>query len=260
MKIATWNVNSVKTRLDLVLGWLKAAEPDVVCLQELKCQTENFPASAFEEAGYGSAVYGQKSYNGVALLSRLPMEDVVTGIPGRGEDDQARYIEAVITAKTGIVRVASIYCPNGNPAPGPKYDYKLSFMSDLSRHADALLAQEEPVVLAGDYNIIPEPEDVHDPKAWESDALFLMESRKAYRRLVNSGFTDAYRACQGAGGQYSFWDYQGGAWPKNKGIRIDHLMLSPQAADKLRGAGIDKDERAKEKPSDHVPVWCELDL
>lgn len=260
MKIATWNVNSIKVRKDVVLSWLKSAAPDVVCLQELKVMDENFPAGDFEELGYNCAVHGQKTYNGVALLSKRKLEDIRTGLPGDKKDDQARYVEAVVSLPQGAVRVASIYLPNGNPAPGPKFDYKLAWMERLRKHAAKLLALEEPLVLAGDFNVIPEPEDVHDPSAWEDDALFLPESRAKFRELMFSGFTDAFRACHAEPGRYSFWDYQGGAWQKNHGIRIDHLLLSPQAADRLATADIDAAPRTWEKPSDHTPVWCELEI
>jgi len=258
MKIATFNVNSVKARLPNVLDWLRTADPDVVCLQEIKCIDDAFPRLEFEAMGYAVETHGQKTYNGVALLSKHGHEDVRRGLPGF-EDEQARYIEAVIAPKGGrALRVASIYLPNGNPAPGPKYDYKLSFMAALEAHARALLALEEPLVLAGDYNVIPEPEDVYDPDAWMSDALFRPETRHAFRRFTALGFTDAFRACNALPNQYSFWDYQAGAWAKDHGIRIDHLMLSPQAADRLEAAAIDRGPRGRDKASDHTPVWCRL--
>jgi exodeoxyribonuclease-3 len=260
MKIATWNVNSIKVRAALAAEWIKQAAPDVVCFQELKAMDENFPSGPFEELGYTCAVHGQKTYNGVAILSKYPMADVSRGLPGDKNDDQARYVEAVVEAPDGAVRVASIYLPNGNPAPGPKYEYKLAWMDRLTAHARSRLALEEPLVLAGDYNVIPEPADVHDPAAWAGDALFLLDSRLKFRELMNLGLTDAFRACDAEPGRYSFWDYQGGAWPKNNGIRIDHLLLSPQAADLLNGAGIDTAPRSWEQPSDHTPVWCELDI
>ncbi len=258
MKIATWNVNSLKVRLPHLLDWLKQSDTDVVCLQEIKLTDDKFPREAIEDAGFACAVHGQKTYNGVAIVSKRPLEDVTTGLPGDDADDQARYIEAVISHDGGAVRIASLYLPNGNPAPGPKYDYKLAWMDRLTAHARALLALEEPFVLAGDYNIIPAPEDVHDPKAWADDALFLLTSREKFRELSYLGLTDAFRTCAAEPHAYTFWDYQGGAWPKNKGIRIDHLMLSPQAADRLTGAGIDSHVRGWDQPSDHVPVWCEV--
>lgn len=258
MKIATWNVNSIKVRRDTVLRWLREAEPDVACLQELKCADDAFPREPFEDLGYNVAIHGQKTYNGVAILSKYPMEDVLPGLPGDDGDDQARYMEAVISREGGVVRVASIYLPNGNPAEGPKYTYKLDWMARLKDHAGALLAHEEPLVLAGDYNVIPADEDVHDPEAWRDDALFLPQTRAAFRVLVNTGFTEAFRASSDEPHRYTFWDYQGGAWQKNRGIRIDHLLLSPHAADRLEACDIDKAPRSWEKPSDHVPVWAEL--
>ncbi len=258
MKIATWNVNSIKARRDLVARWLSEEQPDIACLQEIKCVDDAFPSGAFEELGYNVAVHGQKSYNGVAILSKYPIDDVVRGLPGDGDDDQARYIEAVISIKTGAVRVASIYLPNGNPIGGPKFEYKLRWFDRLHAHARELLRHEEILVLAGDYNVIPQRGDVHDPAAWAEDALFQPESRASWRRLMHLGLSDGLRASTDETGLYSFWDYQGGAWQKNSGIRIDHLLLSPQAADRLDGVAIDKRPRSWEKPSDHVPVWAQL--
>ncbi len=258
MKIATWNVNSVKARADHVERYLSEAKPDVLCLQELKCVDENFPAERYEALGYNCAVHGQKTYNGVAILSRFPLEDVTRGLPGDSKDEQARYIEAVISTDDGVVRVGSIYLPNGNPTPGEKYDYKLKWMARLKAHAAKLLALEEPLVLCGDYNVIPGPDDVWDAKAWADDALYLPETRAAFRAIEYLGFTSAIEATQSEPHLYTFWDYQRGAWQKDHGIRIDHLMLSPQAADRLSQSGIDKATRGWERPSDHVPVWCEL--
>ena len=260
MKIATWNINGVKARLDNVLTWLADAQPDVACLQEIKSVDEGFPAGAFEDAGYNVAVHGQKSFNGVALLSRLPLEDVKRGLPGDETDEQARYIEGVVMAGDRAVRVASIYLPNGNPLGTEKFTYKLAWLDRFERYARDLLLQEDCLVLAGDYNIIPEDEDTYSPDAWRDDALFQPESRDAYKRLKNLGLTDAIRACDPNSEAYTFWDFQAGAWPKNNGIRIDHLLLSPQAADRLSAAGIDKATRGWEKPSDHVPVWITLDV
>ena len=258
MKLATWNVNSIKVRLEAATAWLKEAVPDIVVLQEIKCIDENFPTAAFEELGYNCAVHGQKTYNGVAILSRRPLEDVTPRLPGGDSDDHARYLEAVVPGEKGTVRVASIYAPNGNPIGTEKFTYKLGWLERLAARAKALLAEEEPLALMGDYNIIPEPDDVWDPKAWLGDALFQPESRAALRRLEYLGLTDAFRACHAETHRYTFWDYQAGAWQKDHGIRIDHIMLSPQAADRLKGAGIDKHVRGRDKPSDHVPVWCEL--
>jgi exodeoxyribonuclease-3 len=260
MRIATWNVNSVKQRLEHLKRFLDEVSPDVVCLQELKCQEPAFPAAEIEACGYGVAVLGQKAFNGVALLSRSPLSEVRRGLPGDDEDEQARYIEARVETPSGFVRVASIYLPNGNPLGTPKFPYKLAWMERLRRHAEALLALEEPLVLAGDYNVIPEARDVSDPENWGGDALFQPESRGAYRRLLGLGLTDALRACDDAAGLYTFWDYQAGAWQRNRGIRIDHLLLSPQAADRLTGVEIHKATRGWDKPSDHVPVSVTLDL
>jgi len=260
MKIATWNVNSVKARLENAVAWLKECGPDVVCFQELKCTDDTFPAEAFEVLGYNCAVHGQKTYNGVAILSKRPMEDVTPRLPGGDGDDHARYIEAVIPAKKGVLRVGSIYAPNGNPIGTDKFTYKLGWLERLHKHAKGLLALEEPLALMGDYNVIPTPDDCWDPKVWMNDALFQPESRAALRRIENLGYTDAFRACHAETHQYTFWDYQAGCWQKDHGIRIDHIMLSPQAADHLKASGIDKKVRGRERPSDHVPVWCELDI
>ena len=258
VKIATWNVNSIKARLGHVLEWLKAAAPDVVLLQELKGVAENFPLMEIEDAGYSAAVAGQKAYNGVAILSRTPLEDVTIGLPGDDSDSQARYVEAVTRLDGRMVRIASIYLPNGNPVDTEKFTYKLRWMDRLTDHARALLALEEPVVLGGDYNVIPEDGDVWEPDLWRDDALFRMEVRRKFREILNLGYTESYRALHSELGRYSFWDYQGGAWQKDNGLRIDHLLLSPQAADLLVACGIDKSPRDKAKPSDHTPVWCEL--
>ena len=257
MRIATWNVNSVRQRLGHLLNYLKSASPDVLCLQELKCQNDAFPRVEIEELGYNVAVHGQKGFNGVALLSKRPFE-TSSGLPGDPNDEQARYIEAVVPFGKSVVRVASIYLPNGNPVQSDKYPYKLAFMDRLIAHAASLLELEEPLILAGDYNVIPEPRDAADPALWVNDALFLSQTRARFRTLLALGLTDALRATSDAGGLYTFWDYQAGAWQRNNGIRIDHLLLSPQAADMLGAAGVDKDLRGLDKPSDHVPAWVEL--
>ena len=259
MRIATWNVNSVNARLETVLKWFEAAQPDVACLQEIKCIDEKFPAEDFERLGYNVEVYGQKSYNGVALLSKSPMEDVRRGLPDPGEEEQSRYLEAVISGPTPV-RVASIYLPNGNPVESEKYPYKLAWMDRLHRHAQALLTLEEPLVLTGDFNVIPEARDAEFPANWEGDALCRPQTREAFRALKYLGLTDAYLEADGAPGAYTFWDYQAGAWQRNNGIRIDHALLSPQAADLLSGVSIHRDVRSWEKPSDHVPLVIELDL
>jgi exodeoxyribonuclease III len=259
MRIATWNVNSIKAHFEQVTAFLKAEQPDVVCLQEIKCEDAGFPTAAMEDLGYTSAVHGQKTYNGVALLSRHPMRDVVRGLPGDASDEQSRFITATIESKDLVVRVSCLYLPNGNPTPGPKYDYKMAWMDRLRTFASVSLKQEEPFVLAGDYNVIPAPVDARNPKNWEQDALFLPQTRDAFQQLVNLGLTESWRALNPlADGAYSFWDYQAGAWPKNNGIRIDHLLLSPQAADRLVSAKIHRDQRGHEKPSDHVPVEITL--
>jgi len=258
MKIATWNINGIKARIDVLPQWLKEAEPDVVCLQEIKSVDENFPSAVLEELGYNVAVHGQKSFNGVALLSKYPMEDIQRGLPGDDSDDQARFIEARISGPELTVRIAGIYLPNGNPLGTEKFDYKLAWMERLNKHARAMLDGEEISVIAGDYNVIPQPEDCRDPQNWMDDALYQPASRDAYYSLLNLGFTDALRATTDAAETYTFWDYQAGAWNKNNGIRIDHLLLSPQAADRLTLCQIDKHTRGWEKPSDHVPIWIEL--
>ncbi len=254
IRIATWNVNSVRARLPRVTEWLAEAAPDIVLLQEIKTVAETFPTDAIADLGYNVAVNGQKSYNGVAILSKFPIEDVTKALPGDAGDEQARYIEAF----TGGVRVASIYLPNGNPAPSEKFDYKLAWMERLYAHARTLLRQDEAFVLGGDYNVCPTDDDVYDPAGWADDALCRPDSRNRFRAVMNLGLTDAFRAFNTTPGEYSFWDYTGGAWQKGFGLRIDHLLLSPQAADRLAASGIDRTPRGREKPSDHTPVWCTL--
>jgi exodeoxyribonuclease-3 len=260
VKLATWNVNSVRMRVDAAAQWLKEASPDVVVLQELKCTDDQFPREAFESLGYNCAVHGQKTYNGVAILSKRPLEDVTPRLPGGDGDDHARYLEAIVPGEKGTVRVASIYAPNGNPIGTDKFTYKLKWLERLAVHAKALLLFEEPLALMGDFNVIPTPDDVYDPKAWLEDALYQPESRAALRKLEFLGLTDAFRECHAETHQYTFWDYQAGAWAKDHGIRIDHILLSPQGADRLKACGIDKAVRGGDRPSDHVPVWCELDV
>jgi exodeoxyribonuclease-3 len=255
MKIVTWNVNSIKARLGHVLDFLHAQQPDVLLLQELKCVAEDFPRLEIESAGWRTAVVGQKSYNGVAILAREPIDVLADRLPGDGDDPQARYLEARVAG----VRVASIYLPNGNPIGTDKFAYKLAWMERLERHARDLVSGEEPVVLGGDYNVIPDVDDVYDPKDWENDALWQLDSRRALRRILWAGYTDAFRAMDARPHQYSFWDYQAGRWLRNEGIRIDHLLLSPAAADRLAEAGIDRGPRGRERASDHTPVWCRLD-
>jgi exodeoxyribonuclease-3 len=257
MKIATWNINSIKARLPMALDVLKDIDCDVICLQEIKCETDAFPYMEIEELGYNCAVHGQKSYNGVALLSKHPIEDVRKGLPGDESDEQARYIEALILTDNPV-RVGGIYLPNGNPAPGPKYDYKINWMARLADHAAELLQDEEAFVLCGDYNVIPRREDCWEPTVWEGDALTLPPSRAAFQRLKNLGLTEAFEATDNRAHQYTFWDYQGGAFPKDHGIRIDHHLLSPQAADRLESVEIYRRARELTKPSDHVPVIATL--
>lgn len=254
MKIASWNVNSINMRLPHVLDWLTKHKPDALLLQELKCTDDKFPLAEIEAAGYKAAVHGQKSWNGVAILSPHDITDIRRGLPGDDSDEQARYIEASING----LRVASLYLPNGNPVDSEKYPYKLRWFDRLIAYARGLLAQDIPVVLGGDYNIIPEPRDCHDPAAWAEDALFRLDSRRKFRSLVHLGYTDAFRVLNDDSEQYTFWDYQAGAWPRNNGIRIDHLLLSPRAADRLKGCRIDREPRAAEKASDHTPIYAEL--
>jgi exodeoxyribonuclease-3 len=259
MQIVTYNINGIKARIETLLTWLQEASPDVVAVQEIKSVDENFPREQIEELGYRVETHGQKSFNGVAILSKLPLEDVTRGLPGDDSDEQARWIEATVIGDKTAVRLCALYLPNGNPAPGPKYDYKLAWMERMERHAAQMLKDEMPLVMAGDYNIIPQDEDAARPQVWQKDALALPQSRTAFRRILDLGFTEAFRARTFGGGHYSFWDYQAGAWNKNDGIRIDHFLLSPEAADLLTDCRIESEARGKEKPSDHVPVWLTLD-
>jgi exodeoxyribonuclease III len=258
VRIATWNVNSIKQRLDSALAWLAERKPDIVCLQETKCVDDAFPRLEFEGLGYNVAVHGQKTFNGVALLSKFPFDEVRNGLPGDDGDDHARFIEGVVSTANGALRVASIYLPNGNPPDTEKYSYKIAWMKRLLAFARDRLALEEPLVMAGDYNVIPAAADAKNPQAWTGDALFLPQTRDEFRALINLGLTDAIRATSDEGGLYTFWDYQAGAWQKNNGIRIDHVLLSPLAADTLDDVGIDRHVRSWEKPSDHVPVWIDI--
>ena len=258
MKIATFNINGIKARAEALVTWLREAAPDVVLLQEIKSTDEAFPHEIFEGMGYFIETHGQKGFNGVAILSKLPLEDVERGLPGDDSDEQARWIEATVVGKRAL-RICGLYLPNGNPAPGPKYDYKLDWMERMRARCRELLATEEPLIFGGDYNVIPQDEDAAKPEAWREDALALPESRAAFRRLLNLGLYDAFRAREPGPGHYTFWDYQAGAWQRNNGIRIDHMLLSPQAMDLLTGVGIDTEIRGRDKPSDHVPLWVEID-
>jgi exodeoxyribonuclease-3 len=258
MKIATFNVNGIKARAQALPEWLSESNPDVVVLQETKIVDDLFPTETYEELGYNVAIHGQKSFNGVAILSKLPLEDISRGLPGDNADDHARWIEATVVGTTAI-RICGLYLPNGNPAPGPKYDYKLAWMTRLLDRAKDLLAHEIPAVMLGDYNIIPQDIDAHRPEAWVDDALALPDSRAAFRRILNLGYTDALRSITQAPEQYTYYDFLRKGWERGDGIRIDHLLLTPQCADLLQDVGIDKDIRGRERPSDHVPVWMKID-
>ena len=260
MKIASWNINGIKARFETATTWLKGASPDIACLQEIKCVDEAFPKEVFEELGYNVAVHGQKGFNGVALLSKLPFDEVRPMLPGDPDDAQARYLEAVISVPSGVLRLINIYLPNGNPFGTAKFVYKLAWMARLKERVKVLLANEEQMAIAGDFNVIPAPEDVYNPSVWMDDALFRLETRAQFQALVNLGLTDAFRACHDEPHRYTFWDYQAGAFQKNQGLRIDHILLSPQAADRLQACEIDPAPRSWEKPSDHVPIVAELAL
>lgn len=258
MRIATFNINGVKARMGALTAWLEDSTPDVALLQEIKSVDDGFPREHFEDMGYNVETHGQKGFNGVAILSKLPLEDVIRGLPGDPEDEQARWIEATVVGEVPV-RLCGLYLPNGNPSPGPKYDYKLAWMERLRERAQQLLDGEDVAIMAGDYNVIPQDEDAARPEVWQEDALALPETRDAFRSILNLGFTEAFRARKHGGGHYSFWDYQAGAFDRNDGIRIDHHLLTPQAADRLKDCWIEADVRGREKPSDHVPVWVDLD-
>jgi len=255
MRIASFNINGIKARLPRLLEWLEETRPKVACLQEIKSQDEGFPADAFEKIGYNAIWHGQKSFNGVAILADgVEPRETQRGLPGDPEDEQSRYLEAEVDGVT----IASIYLPNGNPLPGPKFDYKLSWMERLRDHARSLWDREIPCALVGDYNVIPEDRDVWATKAMQDDALMQPESRAAYARMLADGWTDALGSLNPRGGVWTYWDYQRGAWQRDHGFRIDHLLLSPELADGLVAAGVDKEHRGREKASDHAPVWVEI--
>jgi len=256
MKIATYNVNGVNGRLPVLLRWLKETAPDIVCLQELKAPQEKFPETAIREAGYHAIWHGQKSWNGVAILSRNGQpEEIRRVLPGDPEDSHSRYIEASVD---GLV-IGCLYLPNGNPAPGPKFDYKLGWFQRLTTHAADLLASKKPVILTGDYNVMPTELDVYKPEKWVDDALFRPEVRTAFKTLVAQGWMDAIRHLHPDEKIYTFWDYFRNAYGRNAGLRIDHFLLSPAVAKRLRSAGVNRDVRGWEKTSDHAPVWIELE-
>jgi exodeoxyribonuclease-3 len=256
MKIATYNVNGVNGRLPVLLRWLEEEKPDVVCLQELKAPDEKFPATAINDAGYQAAWHGQKSWNGVAILSRkAKIENVVLGLPGDPDDTHSRYIQAVIND----IIIGCLYLPNGNPAPGPKYDYKLRWFERLNTHAQTLINKKSPVLLTGDFNVMPENIDVYKPERWVDDALFRPETRAAFKKLVSQGWTDAIRKLYPEEKIYTFWDYFRNAYGRDAGLRIDHFLLNPTLAKRLINAGVDKQVRGWEKTSDHAPVWITID-
>jgi exodeoxyribonuclease-3 len=259
MRIASFNINGVRARLPRLLEWLEERRPTVACLQEIKCQDDSFPAAEFEAIGYQAIWHGQKGFNGVAILAdgTQPTE-AGRGLPGDPEDEQARFIEADIAGPRGMVRVVNLYLPNGNPHPGPKFDYKIAWMARLRTRLNELLEAEIPTVVVGDFNVIPEDKDVFSVRAMAADALMQPASRDAYRRLLNDGWTDAIDTLNPRGGVWTYWDYQAGAWQRDHGFRIDHMLLSPHCADRLSAAGVDKTYRGREKASDHAPVWVEL--
>jgi exodeoxyribonuclease-3 len=254
VSISTWNVNSIRMRLSHLTQWLQDSSPDIVLLQELKCEAHNFPKTALEDLGYNVAIHGQKTFNGVAILAKSPLEDICYGLPTFPEDTQSRYIEAVI----GNVRVASVYVPNGQEVGCDKYAYKLRFLEHLCQHMGTLLSYDETCVIGGDYNIAPHDADVYDPKAWGAGILCSPEERKAFRSLLNLGYADAMRIDHQGIGPFTWWDYRNRAFATNAGLRIDHLLLSPRATDNFVKTWVDGPLRGLDKPSDHAPVWCQL--
>ncbi len=255
MRIATYNVNGINSRLPVLLRWLEETKPDVVCLQELKAPQEKIPMQAIDDAGYHALWHGQKSWNGVAILTRDgAAEELCRVLPGDEEDVQSRYIEAMVNG----VLICGLYLPNGNPAPGPKYDYKLRWMERLTERAAAHIASKKPVIMTGDFNVIPTGKDVYKPERWVNDALFREETREAFERIMAQGWTDAIRKLHPDETIFTFWDFFRDAYGRNAGLRIDHFLLSPQVVERLKGAGVDKHVRGWEKTSDHAPVWIEL--
>ncbi|HEY1164260.1 MAG TPA: exodeoxyribonuclease III [Chitinophaga sp.] len=255
MRIATYNINGVNGHLPVLLRWLKETTPDVACLQELKAPQEKFPEQAIRDAGYDAIWHGQKSWNGVAILSRVGKpQEICRALPGDPEDLHSRYIEALVNG----IQIGCLYLPNGNPAPGPKFDYKLGWFERLHAHAAQLLASKQPVVLTGDYNVMPTELDVYKPESWVDDALFRPETRAAFKKLMDQGWTDAIRTLYPEEKIYTFWDYFRNAYGRNAGLRIDHFLLSPDVSKRLKAAGVDKEVRGWEKSSDHAPVWIEL--
>jgi exodeoxyribonuclease-3 len=255
LRIASFNINGVKARLPRLLEWLEETRPTVACLQEVKSQEEGFPCAEFEKIGYHAICHGQKGFNGVAILADgIQPVEAGRGLPGDPDDEQARFIEADVNG----VRIVNLYLPNGNPHPGPKFDYKIAWMARLRARLLELLACEIPVVVVGDFNVIPDDKDTFSVRAMQHDALMQPESRDAWRRILNDGWTDAIDTLNPRGGVWTFWDFQAGAWQRDQGFRIDHLLLSPECADRMVAAGVDKEHRGREKPSDHAPVWVEL--
>lgn len=258
IRIATWNVNSIKARIEHLTAWLREASPDIVLLQELKSEEHSLPTMEIEDLGYNIAALGQKTYNGVAILSKFPIDEVIKGLPTLVDDEQARYIEAIISTDKGALRVASVYVPNGQAVDSDKFQYKMRFFEALRQHLTALLRYDEAVVIGGDYNVAPAPADIFDPKGLDGTVCYHPAERAHFRSLLNLGYYDAFRLKQPESRQYSWWDYRGGAYDRGHGYRIDHLLLNAQAVDMLQSCDIDESPRQKDKPSDHTPVMCGL--
>ncbi len=258
--IVTWNINSIRQRINHLLRFINVYNPEIILLQETKTTNENFPTAELEDKGYNIAIHGQKSFNGVAILSKYPLEDISTSFTGNENDSQCRYIEAVANTPNSILRIASVYVPNGQTVGSEKFAYKMQFMQKLHNHLDKLLYYEEPIIIGGDYNIAPEANDVHDPNKWHNKICFHPEERSKIRAIRNLGYYDSYRIINPQKKQFSWWDYRGGAFSKDYGLRIDYLLLSPQAADMLVASDIDITTRSWDKPSDHAAVWCKLSI